>query len=1024
MLSLVKNTIKQIVFIPLFIFSSAALSETLNFSDVLTLIDENGIAVIPDNYTAIGSSAFESTNVREIIMSDSIVSIGQSAFRNTLSLKNIQLSQNITVIPEYTFTSTGLTHIDIPESVIQIDYQSFAHSMIETISMPDGIIIGEEAFADSNLMHLVIPRNASVSWGAFRNLNNLVSVEIKSGASAVISDPNLNSSVRGHIFRNSGQSLKTLIYETPPDCFKEYVSAVGSYYGYHNAYGLCFYKDNLDKLEFMITMGNLPSGFNSAPNSTYVLKGDTSGSVSARDVIALHSLSGPISNAQHSYCPPIDSDNDGHQDCYDQFPNDPDRWFDYGDESNNTSQPISNDSDGDGILDTFDADSGQNTCYEEESFVGFILDTDQDGIANREDCDDDNDGLFDVYEPFFGTNPLIPDSDFDGTLDGLDAFPLDNTETLDTDSDGIGNNADTDDDNDGYTDFLDAFPTDATEWADSDLDGIGNNADPDDDNDGVSDDDDAFPYTASESVDTDGDGVGDNSDAFPNDSSETVDTDLDGIGNNADGDDDNDGIVDADDSDPLNDAVGALESQSIFVMGNPIAVNGYLTNIVVGYDVSDANAQLTGIGYRVHYDSSIFSLSEIQNTLAYSNVVDGFGPYQDVENFDNDNTTDSYITFAWASVGGDWPNVELPAQLADINLFVNWANYEVGSTTSNINFSFIDNAQGYEPKATNYEITVLPATWDFDGDGVADALTDGLMMLRYAFGIQTLDMTVDAISTTATLTPVQIVDSMHRAAILADIDGDDSTDALTDGLLLLRYLFGLRGESLINGVVSFDATRTTAEEIEEYIEHYMPPEVLVSGTCSILPDGTCTPTSNITTGITGTGSEEQDFMVGDWRLVAPPQYAYEWQRLEGIESWESWFDATGGEFDCVADDIYKFEQDSSFTYSHGSGTYATESTSIISSSSEDGCQTTKYPWDGSNEMFFAVNSEESTIKVSGKGAYIVLPEVANGINEIPNPYFAPDEVIYNYTKINDNEIQLMIVGAFYVYRFNMERVLS
>jgi hypothetical protein len=91
---------------------------------------------------------------------------------------------------------------------------------------------------------------------------------------------------------------------------------------------------------------------------------------------------------------------------------------------------------------------------------------------------------------------------------------------------------------------------------------------------------------------------------------------------------------------------------------------------------------------------------------------------------------------------------------------------------------------------------------------------------------------------------------------------------------------------------------------------------------------------------------------------------------------------------------------------------------------EDGCATTKYPWDGSNEMFFEVNSEENTIKVSGKGAYIVLPEVANGINEIPNAYFAPDEVIYNYTRINDNEIQLMIVGDFWVYRFNMVRVLN
>ena len=36
---------------------------------------------------------------------------------------------------------------------------------------------------------------------------------------------------------------------------------------------------------------------------------------------------------------------------------------------------------------------------------------------------------------------------------------------------------------------------------------------------------------------------------------------------------------------------------------------------------------------------------------------------------------------------------------------------------------------------------------------------------------------------------------------LADIDGNGEVDALTDGLMLLRYLFNLRGDSLIAGAV-------------------------------------------------------------------------------------------------------------------------------------------------------------------------------------------------------------------------------
>ncbi len=74
-----------------------------------------------------------------------------------------------------------------------------------------------------------------------------------------------------------------------------------------------------------------------------------------------------------------------------------------------------------------------------------------------------------------------------------------------------------DTDGDGFEDLIDAFPHDAREWVDFDLDGVGNNAD-----------------------------------AFPNDAGETVDSDSDGVGNNADSDDDNDGVPDADDAEPLN----------------------------------------------------------------------------------------------------------------------------------------------------------------------------------------------------------------------------------------------------------------------------------------------------------------------------------------------------------------------------------------------------------------------------------------------------------------------------------------
>jgi len=55
-----------------------------------------------------------------------------------------------------------------------------------------------------------------------------------------------------------------------------------------------------------------------------------------------------------------------------------------------------------------------------------------------------------------------------------------------------------------------------------------------------------------------------------------------------------------------------------------------------------------------------------------------------------------------------------------------------------------------------------------------------------------------------------------------DIDANGQTDALTDGLMIIRYLFGLRGQSVINNAIGIGAQRTTSTAIESYILTLMP----------------------------------------------------------------------------------------------------------------------------------------------------------------------------------------------------------
>lgn len=50
-----------------------------------------------------------------------------------------------------------------------------------------------------------------------------------------------------------------------------------------------------------------------------------------------------------------------------------------------------------------------------------------------------------------------------------------------------------------------------------------------------------------------------------------------------------------------------------------------------------------------------------------------------------------------------------------------------------------------------------------------------------------------------------------------DVDGNGNVTALTDGLLILRSMFGFTGDSLIQGAVGSDCTNCTAEEVESSI---------------------------------------------------------------------------------------------------------------------------------------------------------------------------------------------------------------
>ena len=108
---------------------------------------------------------------------------------------------------------------------------------------------------------------------------------------------------------------------------------------------------------------------------------------------------------------------------------------------------------------------------------------------------------------------------------------------------------------------------------------------------------------------------------------------------------------------------------------------------------------------------------------------------------------------------------------------------------------------------------------DIDDDGKTKALTDGLLVIRHLFGFSGDSLTSGAISGVAQRTSADDITAyLNGAEAELDIDGDGEAKALTDGLLLIRSLFGFSGDSLISGAIGNGAERTTADAVSAFIE--------------------------------------------------------------------------------------------------------------------------------------------------------------------------------------------------------------
>ena len=108
---------------------------------------------------------------------------------------------------------------------------------------------------------------------------------------------------------------------------------------------------------------------------------------------------------------------------------------------------------------------------------------------------------------------------------------------------------------------------------------------------------------------------------------------------------------------------------------------------------------------------------------------------------------------------------------------------------------------------------------DVDDDGKTEALTDGLLVIRYLFGFSGESLVAGAVSNNASRSSAADIEAYLKAdEVQLDVDGNGEVAALTDGLLIIRSLFGFSGTSLSAGAIAANAARADGAAVATYLE--------------------------------------------------------------------------------------------------------------------------------------------------------------------------------------------------------------
>jgi hypothetical protein len=248
---------------------------------------------------------------------------------------------------------------------------------------------------------------------------------------------------------------------------------------------------------------------------------------------------------------------------------------------------------------------------------------------------------------------------------------------------------------------------------------------------------------------------------------------------------------------------------------------GWSVSLPMTYTVSDGDSTLTGLGLRLHFDSSQLTFNDVSMTQAGDMVIPTL-PQDDVDDLDADPTTDKFVNMHWESYSGNWPNRTLPLALATANFAL--AAGAKANTVTTLRFSSELSSPGYGLSADPYAVKIVPKpSMDVDKDGSVTPFTDGMLIFRYLFGFRGSALVRQTLGSGAQRSdPQAIVDYLDEVKdLLLDVDDSGASEPLTDGMLIMRYLVGFRGPTLVKQAVAAGAHRSDAVDIADFLSQFM-----------------------------------------------------------------------------------------------------------------------------------------------------------------------------------------------------------